>query len=55
MNTGARFAASSGRAPGRGGWLRGTRQKKGAEPIYGVEQAAHANAEKLLREAGFIP
>ncbi|WP_251863405.1 hypothetical protein [Achromobacter sp. Marseille-Q4962] len=38
-----------------GGWLRGTRQKKGAEPIYGVEQAAHANAEKLLREAGFIP
>lgn len=37
-----------------GGWLRGTREKKGAEPIYGVEQAAHAAAEKLLREAGFI-
>ncbi|WP_160318561.1 hypothetical protein [Achromobacter sp. DMS1] len=38
-----------------GGLAARTRQKKGAEPIYGVEQAAHANAEKLLREAGFIP
>lgn len=36
-------------------WLRGTRDKKGAEPIYGVEQAAHAAAEKLLRDGGFIP
>ncbi len=36
-------------------WLRGTREKKGAEPIYGVEQAAHAAAEKLLRDGGFIP
>jgi len=45
----------AGERQGGGGWLRGTRQKKGAEPIYGVEQAAHANAEKLLREAGFIP
>ncbi|AZY48843.1 hypothetical protein ACLQ9F_12000 [Bordetella avium] len=36
-------------------WLRGTREKKGAEPIYGVEQAAHAVAEKILREGGFIP
>ncbi|WP_277757123.1 hypothetical protein [Achromobacter denitrificans] len=36
-------------------WLRGTREKKGAEPIYGVEQAAHASAEKLLRDGGFIP
>ncbi|WMD23054.1 hypothetical protein RAS12_11970 [Achromobacter seleniivolatilans] len=36
-------------------WLRGTRAKKGAEPIYGVEQAAHAAAEKLLRDGGFIP
>lgn len=44
------------RASARAGdWLRGTREKKGAEPIYGVEQAAHAAAEKLLREAGFIP
>ncbi|WP_454677475.1 hypothetical protein [Achromobacter marplatensis] len=36
-------------------WLRGTREKKGVEPIYGVEQAAHAAAEKLLRDGGFIP
>lgn len=44
------------RASARAGdWLRGTREKKGAEPIYGVEQAAHAEAEKLLREAGCIP
>lgn len=44
------------RASARAGdWLRGTREKKGAEPIYGVEQGAHATAEKLLREAGFIP
>lgn len=44
------------RASARAGdWLRGTREKKGAEPIYGVEQAAHAAVEKLLREAGFIP
>lgn len=44
------------RASARAGdWLRGTREKKGAEPIYGVEQAAYAAADKLLREAGFIP
>lgn len=44
------------RASARAGdWLRGTREKRGAEPIYGVEQAAHAAAEKLLRECGFIP
>ncbi|AVG40017.1 polysaccharide deacetylase family protein [Achromobacter insolitus] len=44
------------RASGRANdWLRGTREKKGAEPIYGVEQAAHAAAEKLLRDGGFIP
>lgn len=44
------------RASARAGdWLRGTREKKGTEPIYGVEQGAHAAAEKLLREAGFIP
>jgi len=36
-------------------WLRGTRDKKGVEPIYGVEQAAHATAEKLLRDGGFMP
>jgi hypothetical protein len=37
-------------------WLRGTRKKKpGEEPVYGVEQAAHAVAEKLLRDGGFIP
>ena len=43
------------RASARAGdWLRGTREK-GAEPIYGVEQAAYAAADKLLREAGFIP
>ncbi|KGD95255.1 MULTISPECIES: hypothetical protein [Achromobacter] len=36
-------------------WLRGAREKKGAEPIYGIEQAAHAAAEMLLRGGGFIP
>lgn len=36
-------------------WIRGTRKKKaGEEPVYGVEQAAHAMAERVLREGGFI-
>jgi len=49
-------ARSVERASARAGdWLRGTREKKGAEPIYGVEQAAHAAAEKLLQDGGFIP
>lgn len=37
-------------------WIRGTRKKRsGEEPVYGVEQAAHASAERLLRDGGFIP
>lgn len=36
-------------------WQRGTREKKGGtEPIYGVEQAAHAAAEKSPHDGGFI-
>lgn len=37
-------------------WLRGTRKKRpGEDPVYGVEQAAHAVAEKILRDGGYIP
>ncbi|AZS80686.1 hypothetical protein ELS24_20875 [Achromobacter spanius] len=37
-------------------WIRGTRKKRAGEnPVYGIEQAAHASAEQLLRDGGFIP
>ncbi len=37
-------------------WIKGARKAKTSEPaVYGIEQGAHAAAEKLLRDGGFIP
>lgn len=37
-------------------WIRGTRRKKGCvNPVFGVEQAATAEAQAILRDGGFIP
>lgn len=36
-------------------WLRGTRGGNGTEAVRGLEQLAHAEAERLLRDGGFIP
>ncbi|QKQ48504.1 hypothetical protein [Achromobacter denitrificans] len=36
-------------------WLRGTRGVNGTEAVRGLEQLAHAEAERLLRDGGFIP
>lgn len=38
-----------------GGSQARARKKAGGEPVYGIEQAAHAMAEKVLQEGGFIP
>lgn len=37
-------------------WIKGARKAKPSDAaVYGVEQGAHAAAEKLLRDGGFIP
>lgn len=36
-------------------WIKGSRKRRGEDPVYGIEQAAHAAAETLLRGGGFIP